>query len=116
MMNLTDPRRVSKRAFVRAVAARAGLPIKDADAFCDAYLACVLDYARANVQVTLTGFGKFYWQRHGGHKVQFGGGAKQDYLVLKFSASDATNAFLAHDDDQARTTRVPGTKRLLDAA
>lgn len=65
--------------------------------------------------MNLTGFGRFYWQRHIGHTVQFGGRAKPDYTVLMFSATRLTNAFLDLDENLARTTRAPGTSRTLPA-
>lgn len=50
--------------------------------------------------VCLTGFGKFYLQRHKGHPVQFAKDSVQvvDYLVYKFSASNVWNAVLRQAD------------------
>lgn len=107
-------KRVNKRAFIRAVAERAGLQLKDAEAFYGAFLSILLEYVRDGVQVNLTGFGRYYRQLHLGHPVRFGAKTTPDYTVLRFSSTRKVNQFLDLDSDRAALTRVPGTSRTID--
>lgn len=89
--------RVSKREFIAEVARVAGVPVKTATAVYEAIVASLLDNVRRGVTVTLTGFGRFYGQKHKGHCVQFADGGKDvidDYTVLKFSATRSVNKSL----------------------
>lgn len=104
--------RINKRDFIRQMALEAHLPKLVAERAYDAFMKTLLDNVRAGKQVNLTGFGKFYWQRHRGHPVRFGEpgqGLVEDYTVLKFSATRDSNEFLGLDDEAAITARVPGT-------
>ncbi len=93
----TEPQRVSKREFIAEVSHASGVPAKVVTEVYDAAIEVLLGNVRRGNSVTLTGFGKFYAQRHRGHRVQFAnGGGKTigDYSVLKFSATRATNKSL----------------------
>lgn len=52
--------------------------------------------------VCLTGFGKFYLQRHKGHPIQFADGKSRtpDYVVYKYSASNVWNNTLREADEK----------------
>lgn len=102
--------RIDKRTFIRMMAKEADVPLYVAAQTYEAFVKVLLDSVRAGNTVNLTGFGKFYWQRHGGHQVQFGAGQMHDYTVLKFSATRATNQFLDLEEDEALDKRVPGTR------
>jgi nucleoid DNA-binding protein len=105
-----EPERVDKRVFIRQMAKEADIPLYVAAQAYEAFIKTLFDNVRAGNQVNLTGFGKFYFRRHGGHQVQFGAGEKPDYSVLKFSATRRANDFLDLVDDQAKDMRVPGTR------
>lgn len=102
--------RIDKRQFIRLMAKEADVTLHVSAQTYEAFVKVLLDSVRNGNQVNLTGFGKFYWQRHGGHKVQFGAGQKDDYTVLKFSATRASNQFLDLDEEEAKDSRVPGTR------
>lgn len=89
--------RVSKREFISEVAQSSGQPVRVVTEVYDAMIERLLANVREGTPVTLTGFGKFYAQRHKGHRVQFAnGGSKEigDYSVLKFSATRTVNKSL----------------------
>jgi len=102
--------RLDKRQFIRQIAKEANLPLYVAAQAYEAFVKTLLHNVREGAQINLTGFGKFYWQRHAGHKVQFGGGPKDDYTVLKFSATRQSNEFLDLEDNEIKDIRVPGTR------
>lgn len=89
--------RISKREFIAEVAQASGLPVKVVSEVYDAMVERLVDNVRQGIPVTLTGFGRFYAQRHKGHRVQFANGGGKvigDYSVLKFSATRAINKSL----------------------
>ncbi|MCC3283222.1 HU family DNA-binding protein [Arthrobacter caoxuetaonis] len=94
--------RVNKREYVVRVARRAGVPIRVATDVYEAVIEEILDIVENGDRLTLTGFGKFYPQKHKGHRVQrINEEGKlegtedpetvDDYAVLKFSATRAVN-------------------------
>lgn len=88
--------RVSKREFMQRFARRGGIPLATAQKAYQAMIDELLELVGQGNTVTLTNFGKFYPQRHKGHRVQFakdaGNGAEvEDYHVLKFSATREVN-------------------------
>jgi DNA-binding protein HU-beta len=94
---VSTEQRISKREFIAEVSHASGVPAKVVAEVYDAMIERLLANVRKGIPVTLTGFGKFYAQRHRGHRVQFAdGGGKQigDYSVLKFSATRAVNKSL----------------------
>jgi len=84
----TETQRVDKRAFIRQLAKEADIPLCAAAQAYEAFIKVLFDNVRAGNQVNLTGFGKFYWQRHSGHKVQFGAGEKPDYTAAASLSSN----------------------------
>lgn len=108
-MSVGDPQRVDKRQFIRQMAKEANIPLYVAAQAYEAFIKTLFDNVRAGNQVNLTGFGKFYWQRHSGHTV-FGRKALDDYTVLKFSATRQANDFLDKADDEVADMKVPGTR------
>ncbi|NYH53030.1 DNA-binding protein HU-beta [Nocardiopsis arvandica] len=86
--------RVTKRAFIAAVARRVGLPKRVVSEIYDAAIAELMDVVRRGDRLILTGFGSFERQWHKGHPVRFTKGGEDkvdDYSVLKFSATRQTN-------------------------
>ena len=81
--------RIDKRTFIRAMAQEADVPIELAAQACEALVKVLLEGVRKGSPVNITGFGKFYWQRHAGRKIQFGAGEPDDDTALKFSATRA---------------------------
>ncbi|MBV0894663.1 HU family DNA-binding protein [Microbacterium sp. NC79] len=99
-MNGLGGARVSKREFIKRVARRAGVPTRVAALVYEATVEEILDTVSDGKRLTLTGFGKFFLQRHKGHRVTTIGdraegatdlGEIADYSVLKFSATRAVN-------------------------
>lgn len=93
----TDKPRFGKPEFLRAVAARADVPLGTTERVYNAMLTIIVEAVRDHGKLVLTGFGRFYSQIHKGHRVQFAGSQERipDYSVLKFSATKRTNAVLA---------------------
>ena len=88
--------RVNRREFVQRFARRAGLTPRVAQQAYDAMVAELTELVGNGYRVTLTGFGKFYPQKHKGHQVRVPGGGPSlgsvdDYHVLRFSATRAVN-------------------------
>lgn len=105
------PTRISKREFIREVAQTAHLPINVTERFYESFIATLLNHVRAGDEVLLTGFGKFYWQRHDGHTVKFGGTRKiEPYPVMRFSSARDLNAFLKLNDEEVEASGIPGTR------
>lgn len=106
-----EPRRISKRDFLREVAKDAHLPYTVTERFYESLISTLLSHVRAGEQVNLTGFGRFYWQLHGGHSVKFSPKGKVDpYPVMRFSAARELGGFLRLSDEEAKNTRIPGTR------
>lgn len=83
---------MSKKNFLAAVARDSNISVENVTKAYDAIVDGIHDQLAAGNRVSLTGFGSFYLQKHKGHPVQFDGRAViQDYIVMKFSASDALN-------------------------
>lgn len=102
----TDQNRVSKKKFISAVAKRSGYPVRVVTLVYDAAIAELLDVVKRGDQLMLTGFGRFYGQKHKGHRVQFADDGQKridDYSVLKFSATRDVNRQL--DDNGATATK-----------
>ena len=93
----TEKTRFGKPEFLRAVAARADVPLGTTERVYDALLAIIVEAVRDHGKLVLTGFGRFYSQIHKGHRVQFAGseGRIPDYPILKFSATRRSNEVLA---------------------
>lgn len=89
----TEQNRVSKKKFISAIAKRSGYPVRVVTSVYDATIAELLAVVSRGDQLMLTGFGRFYGQKHKGHRVQFADGQKRisDYFVLKFSATREIN-------------------------
>lgn len=89
-----EQKRVSKKKFISAVAKRSGYPVRVVTLVYDAVLAELMSVVSRGDQLMLTGFGRFYGQKHKGHRVQFADGGREridDYSVLKFSATRDVN-------------------------
>lgn len=100
--------RVNRSEFVARVAQRAGVDAQLVARVYDAMIEEIIQVVSQGCRLTLTGFGKFYPQRHKGHRVQRVNeeGRLQgtevpetvdDYAVLKFSATRAVNRRLDPD-------------------
>ena len=102
---------IRKRALVRMIAARAGVPQDVAERVYAATLQTVLDETRAGRRVNFSGFGMFHGSVHRGHPTGFGAERMPDYTVLKFSATRRANEYLGSDD--VTDVRPPGVRRKL---
>lgn len=101
MSNTTESAeaRVNKREYLNRIARRAGVPVRVASLVYDAAVEELIEIVSQGEKLTLTGFGKFYPQKHKGHRVRVGFGDGEggedsevgDYNVLKFSATRAVN-------------------------
>jgi len=100
--------RVNRSDFIVRVAQRAGVDARLVTRVYDAMIEEIIQVVSEGSRLTLTGFGKFYPQRHKGHRVQRVNedGRLQgtdvpeivdDYAVLKFSATRAVNRRLDPD-------------------
>ncbi|MFJ7416459.1 HU family DNA-binding protein [Streptomyces sp. NPDC098077] len=111
-MGTTKISRVSKRAFISRVATRSGLPIRVVNKVYESLLGELTGAVSGGERVVLTGFGRFYRQDHKGHKVRFGKGSVDDYVVMKFSASSSFNRRLGGDGENIS----PETSRPIEDA
>ena len=125
-----EQQRVSKREFLARVATRSEIPARTVIRVYEAILDELMDTVRGGSTLMLTGFGKFYRQKHKGHRVQFSksGDAIDNYWVLKFSATRSVNKSVAdgaegHGDENdeefeptGRTRSSTRTKRQQSAA
>lgn len=84
--------KISKKNFLAGVARDNDMSVENMTKAWDAITKGLYDQLASGNTVSLTGFGSFYLQKHKGHPVQFEGRAViQDYIVMKFSASDVLN-------------------------
>lgn len=121
-----EQQRVSKREFLARVATRSDIPARTVIRVYEAILDELKDTVRGGSTLMLTGFGKFYRQKHKGHRVQFSktGDAIDHYWVLKFSATRSVNKSVAdgaegHGDEndeefEPTTKSKAGSKRKRD--
>lgn len=93
--------KVNREEFLRAVARESGVSLEDVITVANAMESQALVIAEAGKELSVTGFGQFYAQRHKGHPVQFGEPKNivSDYVVYKFSASHVINDKLRKFDD-----------------
>lgn len=86
-------KKVNKELFVSSIAEKTGMTNAAVSKVVDAYHDEIIDRVSNNEEVSMTGFGRFYVQRHKGHPVQFSPSHEkvQDYVVFKFSASNVLN-------------------------
>lgn len=92
-LNANKQKKINKEMFIAAVAERTGLTQATVSTVFDAYQEEIIDRVTNNEEVSITGFGRFYLQRHKGHPVQFSimNETVHDYVVFKFSASNVLN-------------------------
>lgn len=64
----------------------------------------ILKHMRDGKEVLFTGFGNFFLQKHAGHPIQFDSGKSkiEDYVNLKFTASNKLNTELRQEFRQGR--------------
>lgn len=94
-----DEKSLSKRKFIGIMAQRYNIKTKEAAAAYDMMTETLLDVVEQGYDVCFMGFGRFYLQTHKGHPVRFKDeeGVSnpdtevEDYIVFKFSASNALN-------------------------
>lgn len=102
MMDNTSKKlnKVNKSEFLKNIALRTGEPYNKVVKIYDGMIDELVAVAKSNRDLSLTGFGRFYVQKHKGHPVQFMGTSEKvaDYEVLKFSAANIMNARLRNND------------------
>lgn len=103
-LNANKQKKINKEMFIAAVAERTGLTQATVSTVFDAYQEEIIDRVTNNEEVSITGFGRFYLQRHKGHPVQFSSMNEtvHDYVVFKFSASNVLNNKLRTLDSMHR--------------
>ena len=118
--------RTHKRILIRATARRAGVTIRAAERVYNALLLEIVNRALNGSPVNLTGFGRFYVQKHTGHFVQLtqcddpsrgyhfasSGLAdspewKPDYFVMRFSTSRSLSRVLASASQGTKVQKLP---------
>jgi DNA-binding protein HU-beta len=103
--------RVNRREFTQRVAQRAGVPERVAASVYSALVDELVEITKNGYSVTLSGFGRFYPQTHGGHKVRARFDNPQemkeveDYAVLKFSATREVNKRVSGQDKPDKKKR-----------
>lgn len=104
-MNNTD--KINKDEFIARAAERCDVSVSNLNRAYDAFVETAAEVAKDGKTLALTGFGKFYVQRHKGHPVQFGdrAGEVDPYVVYKFSASNVFNNEL-RKADKAHTIKI----------
>ena len=111
---------ITKRMFIRELAAATDLPLKDADRVYDEFIRIIVEHLRAGDQVTLTGFGKFTWKWAKGRPANIAPGITQqpprDYPSVQFRSTPVVNRFVASPGELAEGRRVPGTRLLTDGS
>lgn len=92
--------KINKELFIAAIAERTGMTISCVTSVFEAYQNEIIERVSNNEEVSITGFGRFYVQRHKGHPVQFSTSTEKvhDYVVFKFSASNVLNSKLREID------------------
>lgn len=94
--------KLNREDIIVRAAKKAGMTIEDMTDCVMAFEEAMVEAAMEGKTVCLTGFGKFYLQRHKGHPIQFAKDTPQvtNYLVFKFSASNVLNATLRKRDSE----------------
>ena len=94
--------KVNKEAFLESVAKDTGMSLAAVSAVYGSMMKVAEEVAVSGKELSLTGFGRFYLQRHKGHPVQFGTPSEKvrDYVVYKFSASNVLNNKLREIDKE----------------
>ena len=92
--------KINKELFIAAIAERTGMTIASVTSVFEAYQNEIIERVSNNEEISITGFGRFYVQRHKGHPVQFSTATEKvhDYVVFKFSASNVLNSKLREID------------------
>lgn len=83
-------RKVNKNELLESIAKKNNMPIADVKRHHEAFVEEVKNIVCSGQDLSLTGFGTFSLKKHKGHPVQFEAKSDtvQDYVVLKFAASD----------------------------
>lgn len=94
-MNMTA-NKMNKSQFLAYVSETSGIDRKELARSYSAIVDGIASLTAQGYELSFTGFGVFQMKTHKGHPVQFGADRKlvKDYVILKFSASDALNAKL----------------------
>lgn len=94
--------KLNREDIIVRAAKKAGMTIEDMTDCVMAFEEAMVEAAMEGKTVCLTGFGKFYLQRHKGHPIQFAKDTPKvtNYLVFKFSASNVLNATLRKRDSE----------------
>lgn len=91
--------KINKNEFLNAVAKRTGLSFKVVKTVYSAIVDEIRSVVCRGEDLSLTGFGSFTLKKHKGHPVQFEAKADKvnDYVVLKFAASDVFMSDIRHN-------------------
>lgn len=88
--------KMKRRGLIEYMAKTSGKHVNECAEAYDLVMTSIRDVVAHKVRLSLSGFGVFHLQTHKGHPVQFqkGGNQTADYLVFKFSASNALNQYV----------------------
>lgn len=90
---ITENKKMNKRQFLRRLATDNNMTVAAATDAYEAVVGTIQNIVSEGKVLSLTKFGNFFIQKHKGHPVKFDDTteAVEDYVVFKFSASDALN-------------------------
>lgn len=91
--------KINRTDFLRNVSKRSGMTYAETNHLYDAMIEEIKETMRQGKRLTLTGFGNFYISKHKGHPFQFdkNNGKVEDYVVFKFSSSNALSKEFRED-------------------
>lgn len=84
----SDTNKVNKNEFLERISKKNNIPLADVKRVYNAIIDEFKVVMCSGSELSLTGFGTFSMKKHRGHPVQFDSKAIDDYMVLKFTASD----------------------------
>lgn len=95
--------KVTRKMLLQMIAAKSGLDMATVSKVYTAFVDSIVETVQNGNNISITGFGNFYLQKHKGHPVQFESHNSHvaEYALLKFSASDSLNKRLrepAHEN------------------
>lgn len=98
--------KMNKSELLTCVAKENNLTQKQMRSVFDSIIECIRQNICEGKDVSLTGFGTFSLQKHKGHPVQFASSSNvvKDYVVVKFTPSDALMTSIRKDYDEGNAT------------
>lgn len=100
--------KVNKNEFLKEIARKTNKPVSEVRDIYDAIVDEIKTVVCSGQGLSLTGFGTFSLKEHKGHPVQFEAKSDkvQDYVVLKFTASDVLMSRIRNDSSDKPNVSV----------